>query len=97
VLRNANSGHELVRIQPTRRPGDTWRAAYVRAPRVPFVVAAIDSSQTEWLAFSGPVEMGRFSYWAWQFTKHGRLILYLALFATAAIATWVIFRARQKQ
>jgi hypothetical protein len=97
VLRDANSGHELVRIQPNRRPGDTWRAAYVRAPRVPFVVAAIDSSQTEWLAFSGPVEMGRFSYWAWQATKHGRLILYLTLAVTLAIAAWGVAGMRQKQ
>ena len=45
-LLDAQTGALLARVEPTKPPGDTWRAAYVRAPSVPFVVAATDSSAT---------------------------------------------------
>jgi hypothetical protein len=83
-LLDASTGQLLATVAPTRLPGNTWRAAYVRAPRVPFVVAATDSSPQEWLAFSAPVEMSDASYLAWQATKHGLLLLFLALAATLA-------------
>jgi hypothetical protein len=53
---------------------------------VPFVVVATDRSESEWLAFSAPVEMSQASYLAWQATKHGMLILVIALAATLATA-----------
>lgn len=83
TLRDARSGALLATVAPSKTPGDTWRAAYVRTPRVPFVVVANDVSAAQWLAFSPPVEMGAASYWAWQATKHGLLIVYLATAATA--------------
>jgi hypothetical protein len=85
VLRDASTGEVLAEVAPSRRPGNGWRAAYVRAPRVQFVIEATDASASEWFAFSPPVEMGRFSYWAWQATKHARLLLYGASMAIAAI------------
>jgi hypothetical protein len=85
-LHDAKSGAVLATVAPSRRAGDTWRAAYVRAPREPFIVVATDASPAEWLAFSPPVEMGTLSYWAWQATRHGRLLLYLAALASAVIA-----------
>ena len=68
------------------------RAAYVRAPQVPFVVVARDDSAARWLAFSAPVEMGQLSYYAWRCTKHGWLIADVAaalaaLLGFAALAT----------
>lgn len=78
ALHDAATGEKLVDVFPTRRPLDTWRAAYVRTPKKPFIVVATDRSTGGWVAFSGPVEMGAASYWAWQATKQGLLIVYLA-------------------
>lgn len=77
-LRDAKTGEVLAQVAPKKTPGDTWRAAYVRAPKVPFVITATDRSSTEWLAFSAPVEMSRSSYLAWQATKNGLLLVWLA-------------------
>jgi hypothetical protein len=84
-LFDAANGAVLAEVVPSRRPGNSWRAAYVPAPRVPFVVVATDASPTEWLAFSSPVEMGTLSYWAWQATRHGKLLLYGAALATVLV------------
>ncbi|HEX3729179.1 MAG TPA: hypothetical protein VHV47_05210, partial [Opitutaceae bacterium] len=39
-LRDPGSRRILAEVSPSRVPGDGWRAAYVRAPRGPFVVTA---------------------------------------------------------
>jgi hypothetical protein len=98
ALHDAESGALLNEIRPTRRPDDSWRAAYVRVPSKPFVIVAQDSSSQQWLAFSAPVEMGSASYWAWQAAKNGMLLVYFAAAATAglAIVSWLQSRA-QKQ
>jgi hypothetical protein len=85
-LQDAATGKMLATIAPTRVPGDSWRATYVRAPRAPFVVAATDRSRDEWLAFSAPVEMSHASYLAWQATKHGMLLLIIAGITTLIVA-----------
>ena len=76
-LLDPQTGRILGEVAPGKRPGDTWRAAYVKAPHGPFVIAASDESPRTWLAFSPPVEMGVWSYRAWQLTKHGLLIVYV--------------------
>jgi hypothetical protein len=86
ALRDAQSGALLATVVPGKVPGDTWRAAYVRTPRGPFVVEARDDSAAHWLAFSGPVELGAPAYWAWRATKHGLLIVWCAAGATLALA-----------
>ena len=90
-LHDARTGAFLANVAPTRVPGDSWRAAYVRAPRGPFVVVARDADPQRWLAFSGPVEMGWLSYWAWQATRQGLLLVYTAsggALMLVAIAAW---------
>jgi hypothetical protein len=96
TLLDASNGKLLAEVIPKRHPGDTWRAVYVRAPNVPFVVAATDASRSEWLAFSPPVEMAPLSYWAWQATRNGRLILYCTATATALLSglAWIGRRKR---
>jgi hypothetical protein len=91
------SGATLAEVAPSRPAGDTWRAAYVRAPRVPFVVVATDGSPREWLAFGPPVEMASLSYWAWQATRHGKLVAGFAAAATLALVGWIIFAGRQER
>ena len=91
------AGATLADVAPTRPGGDTWRAAYVRAPRVPFVVVATDDSAREWLAFGPPVEMAALSYWAWQATRHGMLVAGFAAVATILLVGWDIFAGRQKR
>jgi hypothetical protein len=95
TLQDASNGKLLAEIVPRRRPGDSWRAVYVRAPNVPFVVAATDASRSEWLAFSPPVEMAPLSYWAWQATRNGSLILYCTATATALLAGLAWFGKRK--
>jgi len=90
-LRSVRTGHLLGTVSPSKVPGDTWRAAYVRTPAEPYFVLAKDTDPTRWLAFSGPTEMGGLSYWAAQATKHGLLILALATAATltGALVSWL--------
>ncbi len=84
-LRDATTDALLADVRPSRVPGDTWRAVYVRAPRVPFVLVARDADPARWLAFSGPVEMGVLSYWARQAARHSLLLLYGAAAASALL------------
>ena len=83
-LRDARTHALLASVRPSKVPGDTWRAAYVRAPRDPFVVVARDADATRWFAFSAPVEMGHLSYVAWRATRNGLFLAQLAA-ATAAV------------
>jgi hypothetical protein len=93
-LRDAATDAFLAKVRPTKIPGDTWRSAYVRAPRQPFVVVAHDRHAARWFAFSGPVEMSTLSYWAWRATKNGLLIVWVAGAATIALlfVTWSLPR-----
>jgi hypothetical protein len=85
-LQDARSGDSLAEVRPTKMPGNTWRSAYVPAPRQPFVVTARDSSAQHWLAVGAPVEMGWLSYWAWRASKNGLLIVYISLVASVLLA-----------
>jgi hypothetical protein len=73
-LHDAQTGALVGSVRPSRVPGDSWRAAYVRAPRRPFVVVARDEDPRHWFAFSAPVEMSAGSYAAWQLARHGLLL-----------------------
>ena len=94
-LRDPTTHALLATLAPSKLPGDTWRAAYVRAPRTPFVVVARDADPARWLAFSAPVEMGHLSYLASRCTKHGLLLAQLAA-ALAALLTLLAFFLRAK-
>ena len=94
-LRDPTTHALLATVAPSKLPGDTWRAAYVRAPRTPFVVVARDTDPARWLAFSAPVEMGHLSYLASRCTKHGLLLAQLAA-ALAALLTLLAFFLRAK-
>ena len=95
-LRDARTDAVLARVRPDRVPGDSWRAAYVRTPRAPFVVVAEDRHEARWLAFSGPTEMGALSYWAWRATRRGFFLLYAAAGATVVLAA-IALRARVRR
>jgi hypothetical protein len=81
-LLDATTGSLLADVRPSRPAGDAWRSAYVRTPERPFIIAATDASAEHWLAFSPPVEMGAFSFLAWQATKHAMLILQITIAVT---------------
>jgi hypothetical protein len=51
-------------VRPAQMAGEQWCNVYVRAPAGPFKIVARDTSETGWLAFKAPREMGRLSYWA---------------------------------
>jgi hypothetical protein len=79
-LHDAQNGGLVGVVQPSRVPGDGWRAAYVRAPQRPFVVVARDEDSSRWLAFSAPVAMSTGSYAAWQLARHGLLVAWVGAF-----------------
>lgn len=89
-LRDAATDSLLASVHPTRVPGEQWRSAYVPAPRVPYIIVAADHSSTEWFAFSGPVEMARLSYLAWQATKHGLLLFWISAGLTVAFSAFAL-------
>jgi hypothetical protein len=91
-LRSAATDRRLAKVRPSRLPRDTWRAAYVRAPREPFVVVARDEHAARWFAFSAPVEMGRLSYAAWWAVKQGMLLAWLSGAAALGLAGLVVRR-----
>jgi hypothetical protein len=93
-LRAADDDRVLARVVPSREPGDSWRAAYVRAPAGPYRIVARDDSNGHWLAFSGPVEMGGLSHAAWQATKHAGTLLGITLAASLALALAAVVRRR---
>ncbi|MBL9189264.1 MAG: hypothetical protein JNK23_17410 [Opitutaceae bacterium] len=95
-LRDARTGALLAEVRPGKIPGESWRAAYVRAPDRPFVVEAHDDSAGHWLAFSGPVEMGAPAYWARQANKHGLVIAQIAA-GGAAVLFGAMFLASRRQ
>jgi hypothetical protein len=94
-LRDARTDALLGSVRPSRVPHDSWRAAYVTAPKVPFVVVARDRDATRWIAFSPPVEMGAYSYWAWQAAKNGLLLLWLSLGASVALGSALVIIERR--
>ena len=94
-LRDPTTHALLATVAPSKLPGDTWRAAYVRAPRTPFVVVARDTDPARWLAFSAPVEMGHLSYLASRCTKHGLLLAQLTA-TLAALLALLAFLLRPK-
>jgi hypothetical protein len=96
ALRAADDDRVLARVVPSREPGDSWRAAYVRAPAVPYRLAARDESERHWLAFSGPVEMGGLSHAAWQATKHAGTLLVTALAVSLALGLATLLRHRRR-
>lgn len=55
-------------IAPSKPAGNSWRAAYVRAPAEPVMIEARVSSPAHWLAFSDPIAMSSLSHWAWRLT-----------------------------
>ncbi len=95
ALHDAATGEKLADVAPSRRPRDSWRSAYVRAPDRPFVVVASDASSGGWVAFSAPVEMGGLSHLGWQATKHGLLIMYVGATATLGLLGLALWRRRR--
>jgi hypothetical protein len=94
-LRAADDDRVLGVVLPSRKPGESWRAAYVRAPAVPYRIVARDESGSHWLAFSGPAEMGGLSHAAWQATKHAGTLLVAALMASLALAVAALVLRRR--
>jgi hypothetical protein len=81
-----SDGRVLHAIAPARRAGDTWRAAYVPAPREPAILVARLDDPSRWFAFSEPVAMASVSYWTWRLCKHGWLVAGAALIGGIVLA-----------
>lgn len=72
-------------IAPSKPAGNSWRAAYVRAPREPAVLIARVSPPAHWLAFSDPIAMSSLSHWTWRLTLNA---WWLALVALLGLMTF---------
>lgn len=93
-LLDARTNALISGIRPTKIPGNTWRAAYVRAPSQPFVIVARDTDPNRWFAFSAPVEMSTASYWAWRAGKQGLVLMTSAAAVAALLGLVSISRPR---
>jgi hypothetical protein len=81
----------LASIQPTKPAGNSWRAAYVRAPKEPVVLIARVTPPAHWLAFSEPVEMSALGYRTWRLTLNAQ---WLGLLAAAGLLGFGVAVAR---
>ncbi|HUR58413.1 MAG TPA: hypothetical protein VM029_11925 [Opitutaceae bacterium] len=73
-------------IAPSKLAGNTWRAAYVRAPAVPALLVARTDDAARWFAFSEPSEMSVLSYDSWQLARQGPWLALTGALAGLAIA-----------
>jgi hypothetical protein len=89
-LWSADGVRQLATARPSRGPGDTWRAAYVRTPREPFRVVASDRDAAGWLAFSAPTPMSAGSYWVWRLAAHAPLLAWVSGALLLLILPWAI-------
>ena len=96
-LRDAQTHALLADVRPSKVPRNVWRAAYVRAPREPFVVVARDGDTQRWLAFSAPAEMSSLSYLGWQAAKNGPLIAYISGCAAGLLGLAALLLQRRSQ
>jgi hypothetical protein len=97
-LHDARTDALLDTVAATKVPGDTWRAAFVRAPAQPFVVVARDADPAHWLAFGAPTEMGRLSHFAWLLAKNGALLYQCSIGASLVVglaASLAVWRSRR--
>lgn len=87
TVESVASGRVLATIAPSRPAGNSWRAAYVPAPREPAVIVAHVQAEDTWLAFSDPIGMSGLSYRAWVLAKYGAWIA-MGGVALGAAALW---------
>jgi hypothetical protein len=62
--------HVSMPIAPSKPAGNSWRAAYVPAPKERSVLVAAVSEPANWIAFSDPIKMSSLSYRVWRVTQH---------------------------
>ena len=60
---------------PAKHIGERWHTDYLTKPGREFSVEAVDGSPTRWFAFSAPVEVGFWSYWAGYALRRGGWIM----------------------
>ncbi|MBI5773177.1 MAG: hypothetical protein HZA89_05470 [Verrucomicrobia bacterium] len=63
-------------VIPAKPPGAAWQNVYVKAPPGEFKIVARDDSETGWLAFKEPREMGRCSRLALRLLAAGRWLFF---------------------
>jgi len=93
TLRAANSDRILATVKPDHTPGNSWRSAYVRAPREPFVIVA-HSADAGWLAFSQPVELSAGSRAIRHWLGYGAGLVFAAGLAAVIILALPLLRGR---
>jgi hypothetical protein len=91
-----NSGRVLDSIVPSKVPGNSWRTAYVRAPREPACLVARTDRPAHWFAFSEPVAMSAVSYHAWRLCRQGQTLVAAAGFIALALAATAVYRRRRQ-
>ena len=80
------AGNALRPWQPARSPRARWHEDYLRKPGPEFSVVADDHSAAHWFAFSAPVEVGFWSYWAGFFLRRSEEIIAVGLLLWVGLA-----------
>ncbi|HVU35383.1 MAG TPA: hypothetical protein VHE61_18240 [Opitutaceae bacterium] len=86
-FRAANDGRVLEPVAPTKPAGNSWRAAYIPAPKVPAILVARVAAPAHWLAFSEPVLISTLGYRTWRLTVYSPWLLW-ASFGGLIVFGW---------
>jgi hypothetical protein len=73
-IRDAATLETLTRLEPPTGHEGSWQTVRVRTPSGSFLIAAIDHSDSGWLAFTAPVEVPSLSVSAVWLAHHGWLL-----------------------
>lgn len=66
-------------IVPPTLPGETWVSCYVRTPKQPFQVVAIDNRTDLWFAFAMPRGIGILSFGVIWLLEQGKILFFAGL------------------
>lgn len=72
-------------IQPIQPTLSAWKPYFIRAPKGPFTITAVDDHHQHWFAFKEPKEMGNLSWLALVLTSQGARILRLGVILGAFV------------
>lgn len=68
-----------ISIVPPQLPKDTWVTCYVRTPKAPFQIIAIDNRPDAWFAFAMPRGIGILSFGVMHLLPQGKLLFILGI------------------
>ncbi len=89
------AGHRQAAWRPVHPPGERWHADYLALPSRAFGLEAVDDSESRWFAFTAPVEVGFWSYWAGFALRRGDWLAGLGFLLATLVELFIWIAARR--